>query len=240
MSRNRNHRVRHSALLVISLALLTSLAPTGTASAASIFEMLFGGGRRMEAPPSPAPLFKALSDAFGSPDSGESRAERGPSVAYCVRLCDGRPFPVQNAGLSPARACSSFCPASQTKVFAGSSIDSAVASDGKRYADLPNALLYRKQLVQSCTCNGQTAGGLVPMDAKSDPTLRPGDLVATNSGVVIFKGMKDQTAEFTPVQDRKLMQILISPAAASARAEVPAPAPPPSASGDARRRVQAR
>ena len=239
MSRTRHHRaVRHSALLVISLALVISMAPTGTASA-GFFEMLFGGGRA-PSPPSPAPLFKALSDAFGSPESGEDRAERGPSVAYCVRLCDGRPFPVQNVGLSPARACSSFCPASQTKVFAGSSIDYALASDGKRYADLPNAFLYRKKLVQDCTCNGQTAGGLVPMAAKADPTLRPGDMVATNGGIVIFKGMKDQTANFTPVQDRKLMQILISPAAARAHAEAPAPAPPSSASGDARRRAQAR
>jgi len=239
VSRNRNRRVRHSALLLISLALLASLAPTGTASAASFFEMLFGG-RRAPAPPSPAPLFKALSDAFGSPDSGESRAERGPSVAYCVRLCDGHPFPVQTAGLSPARACSSVCPTSQTKVFAGSSVDSAVASDGKRYADLPNAFLYRKQLVQSCTCNGQTAGGLVPMNAKNDPTLRPGDMVATNSGVVTFKGMKDQTAEFTPVQDRKLMQLQITPAAANARAEAPPPVEEVPNESGGRRRVQAR
>ncbi len=163
------------------------------------------------------------------------RGQTGPSAAYCVRLCDGRPFPVQAAGGSPAQACSSLCPASQTKIFAGSGVDNAVSSDGKRYADLPNAFAYRKKLVAGCTCNGQSAGGLVRMDVKTDPTLRSGDMVVTNNGLVIFKGMKNQTAEFTPVQDRKLMQVLISPAS-QARAEAPASAQ--DNSGYARRRAQ--
>ena len=42
----------------------------------------------------------------------------GRSVAYCVRLCDGRYFPIQrHANASPAQLCSAFCPAAKTQVF---------------------------------------------------------------------------------------------------------------------------
>ena len=59
------------------------------------------------------------------------------SVAYCVQLCDGRFFPVQRpAGAAPEQTCSSFCPATRTKIYRGASIDQAVAADGRRYADL--------------------------------------------------------------------------------------------------------
>lgn len=227
---------RRSALVLAALCALAASAPAGTASAASLFEFLFGGRRAPAPPPVVAPLMRALGDPFRGGEREDERVERGPSAAYCVRLCDGHPFPVQNVGVSPAQACSAFCPASQTKVFAGSGIDYAVSSDGKRYADLPNAFLYRQKLVPGCTCNGKTAGGLVPMDAKTDPTLRPGDMVATRNGLVAFRGMRNQTAEFTPVQDRKLTRIPISPAAARAHAE--APPPQPAASGEQRRRVQ--
>jgi len=234
-----NAAVRQKAILFAAVGLFAALAPVGTASAASLFEFLFGGRRAPSPPQIFEPLGRALGDAFGGAESGE-RSERGPSVAYCVRLCDGRPFPVQNVGVSPAQACSSFCPASQTKVFAGSSIDSAVSSDGKRYANLPNALAYRQKLVPGCTCNGRTAGGLAFLSIKDDPTLQRGDIVATNTGLVAYTGTKNKTAAFTPIQSysgvsaetrRKLGQIDITPAAAEARAEAPPPAPEPTASG---------
>ena len=52
-------------------------------------------------------------------------------------------------------------------------------SDGSRYADLDTALLYRKQLVAGSTCNGRDRFGLAHVDVNTDPTLRPGDIVAT-------------------------------------------------------------
>ena len=48
---------------------------------------------------------------------------------------------------SRAASCNSFCPASETKVFSGSSIDNATAENGKSYSDLPNAFRYRNELV---------------------------------------------------------------------------------------------
>jgi len=61
---------------------------------------------------------------------------------------------------SPAQMCQTFCPASSTKVFFGSSIGSAYATTGERYADSDNAFAYRKALHADCTCNGHNPAGL--------------------------------------------------------------------------------
>jgi hypothetical protein len=98
--------------------------------------------------------------------------------------------------------CQAFCPASATKVFFGSSIDGAASSTGERYADSENAFAYRKALRADCTCNGRDPAGLAPVDLNLDTSLRPGDIIATSSGLVAYSGIRvgaDQTAEFTPV-----------------------------------------
>ena len=101
-----------------------------------------------------------------------------------------------------AASCESFCPASETKVFYGSSIDSAAASNGERYADSENAYAYRKALRADCTCNGRNPSGLAPVDLALDTSLRSGDVIATTDGLVAYTGVRlgtDQSAEFTPV-----------------------------------------
>jgi len=104
----------------------------------------------------------------------------GQSVAYCVRLCDGRYFPMQRvSNATSVQLCNAFCPAAKTQVFNGSQIDHAVASNGTRYASLQNAFLYRQKIVPNCTCNGRNEFGLAKIDVKSDPTLKPGDIVST-------------------------------------------------------------
>jgi hypothetical protein len=241
---NRKTMLGRSLLATTVVALALAL-PMAGASAANIFQFLFGGGSR-SAPtiPTPLPSVRPLGDpSMGVP---ERSRESGPSVSYCVRLCDGHPFPVQNASSSSAQACASLCPAAQTKVFFGGSIDSAVSSDGKRYSALPAAFVYRKQLVADCTCNGKTAGGLARIDVKSDPTLRPGDIIATNQGLMSYRGGDGRSADFTPVQDRKLSTVQIRKAPASAAAaNAHAEAPPPRkveepAPNENRRRIQAR
>src|SRR5262249_21813750 len=131
------------------------------------------------------------------------------------RTCDGRYFPMQRlAGASPAETCRSFCPASRTMVFSGSKIDTAAAQNGARYADLDSAFAYRDKLVKNCTCNGRE-GGLAHLDTSSDPTLQPGDIIATNSGFATFSG---RSAEFTPINPsssalvRQLAETKVRPA----------------------------
>jgi hypothetical protein len=225
----QRENIRAIGLAIAALACTLAL-PMAGASAQGIFDMLFGGIRRYAPPPPPAPLPSVRPYADPSHMIDGYRSESGPSTAYCVRLCDGHPFPVQSAGGSAAQACASMCPAAQTKLFNGGSIDHAVSSDGKRYAALPSAFVYRKQVIAGCTCNGKTPGGLAHIDVRSDPTLRPGDIIVTDKGMMSYRGGDGRGSDFAPVQDRKLASIPIRPApasaaalAANARAEEPPP-----------------
>jgi len=104
----------------------------------------------------------------------------GRAVAYCVRLCDGRYFPMpRHSNATAVQLCNAFCPAAKTAVFNGTQIDHAVASNGARYANLANAFVYRQKIVPGCTCNGKDEFGLARIDVKSDPPLKPGDIIAT-------------------------------------------------------------
>lgn len=133
------------------------------------------------------------SDRYGAGFGHNSYGERtvsapssggGRGVAYCVRLCDGRYFPIQrHANANPVQLCSSFCPATKTQVFNGSQIDHAISGNGARYADLDNAFVYRQKVVDNCTCNGKDSFGLARIDVAADPTLRQGDIVATGDNV---------------------------------------------------------
>jgi Protein of unknown function (DUF2865) len=173
---------------------------TATPASAQFFDFFFGshwhGG-----PPRSA-------TAYADPDPRFNREERprerhqssAPSAVYCVRLCDGRFFPIQHStGANAAETCNSFCPAATTKLFFGSKIDNSVAKDGTRYSRLPNAFVYRERLVDGCTCNGRGSAGLVPVTAANDPTLRKGDIVATNGGFVVYRAGRRKNAEFTPI-----------------------------------------
>jgi hypothetical protein len=188
---------------IVAAGLLT-FTPLSPASAKNIFEMLFGGFHR-EAPAGLPTNLSSFADPFAAPQNAPlQRTETGPATGYCVRTCDGHYFPVQaHAGVGATEACHSFCPASPTRLYSGAAIDHAVAADGSHYADLDTAFLYRQQLVAGCTCNGRDAFGLARADISTDPTLRPGDIVATKSGLVAFTGMKNKVADFTPIDGNR-------------------------------------
>ena len=187
-----------SARAIILVAGLLALAPAPV-GAEGLFDFLFGGARR----PAPPLAASSYSDPYGGQASqrpAEPALEAGPSVAYCVRLCDGRYFPIQRTSNSnPVKTCSAFCPTARTKVFSGSEINTATANDGSRYKELPNAFVYRDRQVADCTCNGKDAYGLVTAEANDDPTLRPGDIVATDRGFVAYSGGSKRNKEFTPI-----------------------------------------
>lgn len=201
-------RRRRSVLATTALG-LAALTATGLlvvpASAQGLFDFFF---RPPPARRTPPPSASAYADPFPSYHPGprlsdpERRASgpSGPSAVFCVRLCDGRYFPIQRtAGANAAQLCNSFCPAAHTKVFSGGGIDHAVARDGTRYTGLSNAFAYRTRTVENCTCNGHDPYGLVTLRPDSDPTLRNGDIVATNEGFMAYSAGR-RHAEFTPVQ----------------------------------------
>ncbi len=235
-----------SAIAACAAGLVLSAAPVQPASAQGLFEALFGGfdrAMRREM----APRVSAYSDPSGYDDRRERREYAGPSSGYCVRTCDGRFFPVKSSGnMTAAELCKSFCPAAKTKIFSGGKIDHSVAPDGQRYADLDNAFLYRERTVENCTCNGKDAYGLVTLDVADDPTLKAGDIIATNEGLATYNGNRKSAAsgEFTPIAESggssewrlRLMSIKVTPA--PPRTEAPVPLEEKTAERSDRRRAQ--
>ena len=195
------------ALVAVALASAMLAASPAPASAQGLFDFLFGNVRRAP-PPASVQSYAEPGDPQSDANAPAPR-DYGPAVAYCVRTCDGHFFPIQrHAGATAVELCKSFCPAATTKIYSGSGIANAVASDGKRYADLPNEFTYRDRIVSGCTCNGKDALGLAKVDARSDPTLQQGDIVATNDGLMSYRGTRRGRAEFSPVSRGELGKTL--------------------------------
>ena len=201
---------------IIAVCVL-SAAPT--AQARDFFTSLFGAfsDNPSLAPSRPEPSrampFASEGDLFGRPpEQPRPRVSYGGGgvQAYCVRTCDGRYFPITAGdGQSRAASCNSFCPASETKIVYGSSIDQAATENGKSYSELPNAFRYRTELLACCTCNGKAQIGLAPVKIEDDPTLRKGDIVAGANGLVVA----------ARASDRRGASLNFSPASASLRAK---------------------
>ena len=193
-------------MLVAATLAAPLLAAPAPALAESLFDFFFGGMQR-DVP--------QQANSYADPFTGQqnptnpqyvpptrSAAAGGSGPAFCVRSCDGKYFPLTRGFASPAQMCQAFCPASATKIYFGSSIDSAYAQTGERYADSETAFAYRKALRSDCTCNGREPVGLAPVDLALDSSLKAGDVIATSDGLVAYTGVRlgnDQTAEFTPV-----------------------------------------
>jgi len=193
------------------LAAAASVTATDAARAQGILDFLFGrqGPQQpdtpMHPPPPAAGVGRVAPAPLGRENISEGGGTTGHAVAFCVRLCDGQHFPLeQMVKGSPAETCRAVCPYSKTKVFFGGEIGAAVAQDGQHYANLDKAFVYRKQLVANCTCNGRDAFGLAPFDVKNDPTLRPGDIVSTKNGLASYTGGSGPSATFTPVNPATL------------------------------------
>ncbi len=230
-------------MLVAVTALASAVALPRMASAESIFDFFFGGFQKQQQRQA-AGQANFFADPFGlnqqpAPPPRPVASDSGP--AFCVRSCDGKYFPLARGHATPVQMCQAFCPASATKVFFGSSIDGAYASNGERYADSENAFAYRKALRADCTCNGRDPAGLAPVELTLDTSLRPGDVVATTDGLVAYSGVRvgaSQTAEFTPVASypgltaetrARLGEMKVAPVAADMIANE---APPPEANRD--------
>jgi hypothetical protein len=165
-------------LSALALAAAFAVLTPGTASAQGFFEF-FRSPPRGFSPPQVAMVNPGGLPSLATP---ARPAFSSGYTTYCVRLCDGRYFPMQTHSPSSAgQLCSAMCPATQTKIFSGGEISRAVAKDGARYSQLENAFLFRTSVVPSCTCNGRSSFGLASVDIKADPTLRPGDIVATGA-----------------------------------------------------------
>ena len=105
-----------------------------------------------------------------TPEGGERKPDdmgssAGPSGTYrtlCVRLCDGFYWPLSHSTTrarfsKDAKQCEASCPG-RSQLFVQRSgsegAESIVDLKGAPYTQLKNALRYRTEYVQDCTCRG--------------------------------------------------------------------------------------
>ena len=184
---------------MVAVAALSLMAAAPAAHAEDFFSMLFGGLSR-----SRGPVIRFPFDG-GASTRADVRPRYGGGQAYCVRTCDGRYFPLTASdNQSRAATCGQLCPASETQVVYGSGIDNAATENGKPYSQLPNAFRYRNELVAGCTCNGKDQTGLAQIKVEDDPTLRKGDIVAGENGLVVAERADRRGAalNFSPASPR--------------------------------------
>jgi hypothetical protein len=195
-----------------ALAATVALAASAwvpSAQAEDFLSALFGafGGGPPRAAAIPLP-FAIEGIPLGPRERGRARVITYGGQAFCVRTCDGRYFPVSGSdNESRAATCSSFCPASDTKLVYGSNIDDAATEGGKPYSELPNAFRYRDEIVAGCTCNGKDQIGLAPVRIEDDPTVRKGDLVAGPHGLMVAGRSADKrgaSLNFSPASKSML------------------------------------
>ena len=177
------------------LALLTFMTVYGNTAFASpsFFDFLFGASRPAPQLAAPPPRQVPPASVTARPPVGYSG---GQYTFYCVRLCDGRYFPLHR---NAKPICEALCPATKTEVFSGSEIAQATSADGSPYQKLANAFVYRERIVPGCTCNGHDELGIANMKIEDDPTLEPEDLIATKNRLVPFRAWRKE-AKYTPIE----------------------------------------
>ncbi|MBI5321521.1 DUF2865 domain-containing protein [Bradyrhizobium sp.] len=180
-------------------AVLAVAALPPAAQAQDFFSGFFGGFGRPHAPAIQMPSGEEFQRA-------QPRQRFGGGQAWCVRICDGRYFPITgNGGEARANSCENLCPTADTEIVYGNTIDNAATEKGKPYSKLPNAFRYRNELVAGCSCNGKDPAGLASIDVERDPTLRKGDIVAGENDLVVANKSADGRGapiEFSPASER--------------------------------------
>jgi hypothetical protein len=191
-----------AAAVAVIVSMSAALAPS--ARAEDFLSTLFGAfGAR---PPAPPQIRMPLPNDDATRYDAPRRRASGGGQAFCVRGCDGRYFPAQGSDNErKAQSCRSFCPAAETRLVYGSTIDDAATENGKAYSELPNAFRSRNELVAGCSCNGKDQTGLAPVKVEDDPTLRKGDIVAGANGLVVAnRSARDRrgvAVNFSPLPD---------------------------------------
>jgi hypothetical protein len=224
-------------MLAAAMVVIPFVVTPLPASAENLFDFFFGGNKqqRQEAPPQASFFADPTNGPQPPAQVAPSPVASGSGPAFCVRSCDGKYFPLMRGAASPAQMCQAFCPASATKVFYGSNIDSATSASGERYANSENAFAYRKALRADCTCNGRSSAGLAPVDLAFDNSLRAGDVVATTEGLLAYSGVAadGQAGGFTPIASypgltaavrARLGEMKVAPVTAEIATDAPPPA----------------
>jgi hypothetical protein len=209
-----NNDVRYAPLWCFAIGVAAGLVGLPSSGAAQIGYQFLGGAYGANVDESPSqplpryaarPLLRYRTYAARPYRQYQPRAREEPSdkrrgvaadepsshAAVCVRLCDGRFFPLPASTTSQANAlCAAACPNAAVSVFraGGGNLKDATDADGKPYSALPHAFAYRSHVLPDCTCQGEHKPGMASVAVEKDPTLEQGDIVVTPYGQLVFHG----------------------------------------------------
>ena len=152
----------------------------------NLFDALFNNPR--QSAPAPDAGGEPAAPEEGQPHAKSPEAHAG-SQAVCVRTCDGSFFPISYSASgsrygSLEDMCRALCPNADTELFSyafGGDIAQAVAANGQRYMDTPNALKYRTTFDPNCSCKrkGESwAEALAGAETRLGPENK-GDIIVT-------------------------------------------------------------
>lgn len=192
------------------------------------------------APPAQGGLFDTLfgngnSNNDGNPNPADANAppQAGTFRTVCVRTCDGFYFPISYATVpgrfaDDERICQRMCPASEVKLYSyrnpGEDMAQAVATDGRRYSELPTAFRYRQEFNAACSCK-QAGQSWADALKNTDDTVERGDIVVTPDKAKLLSQPPPTPAAKTTKQ--KTDPKTKGTAAAAPPPADPAPPPPP-------------
>jgi len=119
-----NWRVR---IVIVGLGTTLAMTVPDLARAQGLFDFFFDIFQSRSPPqpqqnaypaPPPTGLGRIAPVPLGQESVTERSGSTGHSVAFCVRLCDGQHFPLEQlVNGTPAETCRAICPYSKTKVF---------------------------------------------------------------------------------------------------------------------------
>jgi hypothetical protein len=210
--------LRPSVLAASALLALAALCAPSAGRAEGLLDFLFGPDPAPQAPPAApsAPARRAKAQkATGSLRFAKPR-EGGESWSggFCVRTCDGYYFPlIKMSRATRQQSCDFACPSAPMEIYDGSTIEQARNSRGQRYSALPVAFAFRERATQKCMCNDpETSQGYFEKLARTDPTLKSGDIVVEDTGAFVYSGtslVPLSNASFMSSQARDRLRALL-------------------------------
>ncbi len=200
-----------AAVLIAALAAALAVAPQ-PAAAQGFFDFLFGGQQQQppppnpELPPPPPGIGRVAPAPLGPERVNEGAGSTGHTVAFCVRLCDGQHFPLeQMANTTPVETCRAICPKQPDQ---GLFRRRDRRRQGERRRRIIPISRPRFCIASSCSpIAPATAGmrsGLCRWTRRPIRRLRPGDVVSTKEGLETYSGKTGKSGAFTPVSPAAL------------------------------------
>lgn len=205
----RISRVRRRMTLVFTVMLAMPVALSPHTASAGIFDFLFGGDKPQRQEPQQQQPSNAFADPFGLSTPNAGACTIGffgrRTFHHLLRAHLRRPlFSADRPRQRHARAdVSGILPGSPDQSVLRQQHRLCRRQYGRTLCRHAERLRLSQDSEADCTCNGRDPAGLAPVDLSLDSTLRPGDIVATSSGLVAYSGTNagTQTAQFTPVNN---------------------------------------